>query len=1052
MRVRTRCFHSRRWLVLLAVLLLLPGPVAGEELEGADPEEVLKELEAGGGHGLAQANEEDERETEEPEAQEAGLTMLLDVPVRALPAEHSSNWIRSVTDLGLLLPEGEKSGWAIFEVAGLRILVLSGPESLMPRVEVAAENGEWKLLAEEEGKTPRPGPRSFALPAAADKPRRVRVTLEKQVGAAAWLQGVLPETGKINAESAVQPRPMGDPLRWRLVTSLAALEGKAGGVPERGSTTLREGEPGPAGGEMETGSASIPAGSGGNSPGSASIPAGSVPAYAASYSWFVEMRTGPTEDACRQAEWRRPDAARLDLWFAAADRYVQVRFHAEGDLSLLPPRATLGLRENDPFPAFSDSTHRSLGFFPGIEAVGIGSATPSFRMRKLGTMAAAIERGRKLLLEFDEPRQVNLICARIGEGCQRPRELIIEAYDAARARWVPVSILHPAGYCVSVVTFPTVVTYGIRLLASHGIGEIIGFEARSVSAMVSGIASPVFQFHLPGRRDGFIPLMGENEFQVKLASLSDQPFSGVLSVAVLSRKDGKTEVLAATEKPVTVDPRKEASESVIFICDRWAENQSLRLRLQSAETPPRVVETLEYPARAADHVGARLVKPGYRHGVYASQKSDEIEVEGVAAVPVKVLSGRKQLSIRLAVYRKEPGYRIREYRTTDLVSLNTRRYPFKLALSDTPSGHFKLLVTLHAPPVGNQIAKGEDNLYIFPPAPSEVWLDAAGRFRHNGAEFFPLGLMDVPEDEKLFRDLAEAGFNVVHTECPSLSYLKLAGKCGLKVIAGLGTSLRLPQEDKACADGLRALVKPIQDSRHLLGYLAGTDGAGTSPGQPGVAEASPANSASCEVGYRVLFEADPYHPIIQGVGPDDDLETRAAASDILACSVPSIPDAPTRFSHIFEEARLVSSLQNKGVIAHLPLLDEHGLRCLFYAAVASGCRGVLFSRPSWPQAQPLVSEARKLLPFLLGEERAIISRIQTFPFPSGHFISGEGNIVWIVNTLGEKRRLAWRAGLQEGLMLQETITGQAFEHRNGDAEADFGPCEVKVFRESGNAR
>jgi len=735
------------------------------------------------------------------------------------------------------------------------------------------------------------------------------------------------------------------------------------------------------------------------------------------------MRAAGTEKGCRSRAWVPLDRTLLDKWILGSPRFFQFRVAAKGELGKLPHRLALALRRQE-----AGGEGVASGYFAPAAAAQTAELPPIFPMTRAG--ARFFRAGdREWTMEFDEPRRINVVSVLLGVGVWCARQLVIQTYDKGLAGWGAKRFVRPERR-IAVLGFPEVVTQGVKVTVPWGLAEVQAMEARYVPAMVASLESALFHAEEPGYPAGTIPVLGENEFRVRIATLARAASTGMLSLTLRQQTDDGVKVLGKSEKPVSLDPEKPTEESVILHAGRLGRDLSLRLELRLQEPRARPFQILECPATPAPPLTSRLVFPGYRKSLYSSQKTDVVEVEGLLAKPKKVIEGRMALAVRLAIGRREPPYRVKEYRTTGMGGMSSRRPLLRLRLKDTPPGHFKAIVTTHSPPVMSQANIARDDLFILPPAEHEVWFGASGEVRVNGTPVFPLGFRDVPDDEKVFEQLAAAGVNVVHVAGAKPETLGSAAKSGLKVIVGL-TGTAIEKVDEESRGRLKEQTAPFIGRASLLAWTVGA--------------ATPGDETKLANGYTILRELDPYHPVLLLATYDSGLCACAGTADLIGGPAASA-QAPfeSRF-HFVEEAHALAKAQSKGVVACLPKAPARELRCLTFGAVASGANGILLDWNCWPGAQALIKEVADLAPYLVTERQKLPPAGTEFPFPAARVQAGAEERVIVVNNLPKARELSWPSPFEKSKRLRDPSSGRVLHPRNGNFRGSFAPHEVHVY-------
>lgn len=595
---------------------------------------------------------------------------------------------------------------------------------------------------------------------------------------------------------------------------------------------------------------------------------------------------------------------------------------------------------------------------------------------------------RQWLLESEEAITISALNVHMGKGVFRPRQIVVEQPNVTKDGWLLVTEFFPGRVSPAVITFPEIRTKKIRLVLPWGKAHIDKVDAFRASGVIKEITSPLFGAFQPGGASDGIPLQRENDFTLRIQPHCSQSIDATLLIELVHRLEKRDEVIASAEKPIVLDPGNELDESLLLKCGKIPANAFVRFYLRPKSEIQMPFHTLEYPAVSAPRLAARLVFPTYRNSLFASQKTDEIEVQGLLAAPKKTVEGPYGYSIRLAIGRREFPYRLKEYRTTGMQSMNDRRTLIRMKLKDTPAGLFKLRVTLHSPPVFGQVDLAEEEIQILPPSVSEVWLDGDGRIHVNGQPFFPLGFHHVPNKAKVFEELAESGANVVHHADVTSESLELAGKHGLKVIADLSNFI-WNEDGEGSVKRLQQQLSQIKDSTHLLAWS--------------IEAKNRKELANAIEMYRFLRKEDPYHPVLLFQHPEVDLSASVVGGDLLG-GISGESDVPAEtLIHYFEECATVSRAQGKGVLAALPVLPDEQLKCVFYGAVATGVNGILIHWKDSEKAGHLVRDTSQKLRVLLGERKPMAAVSDQYPFHAAGFSEGGRRFSVFVNSLPRER-------------------------------------------------
>jgi hypothetical protein len=633
-------------------------------------------------------------------------------------------------------------------------------------------------------------------------------------------------------------------------------------------------------------------------------------------------------------------------------------------------------------------------------------------------------------MEFNEPRRVNVVSIGLGNGIRRARQVVVQTWDKAASQWGQTQFCQPERP-LAVVGIPEVVTKGVKITIPYGIAEVTSLETRYVPAIMASVSSTLFRPEEPGYEPGAVPVLSENEFRVRIVTLAQETATAALSVALLPRSETAEKVIASEEKPISLNPRIPLDESVLLRAGRLEGEMTLRFELRLQEPRARPFQVLEYRAEPAPPLTARLVFPGYRKSLFASQKTDEVVVEGLLGQPKRVIQGRMGLAVRLAVGRREYPYRLKEYRTTGMGGPADRRPVLRLPLKDTPPGHFKTILTTHAPPVMNQVSLAQDDLFIVPKADQEVWVDGSGLVQVNESPLFLIGFRDVPDDDKAFGELAAGGANVVHVASPGPETLQRAVAHKLRVIADLGGAAMVEKADEGATERLKQQIARLAAWPSLLGWS--------------VRASNEEDIARLAAGYQVLREADPYHPVLIFASYSLEAEDCAQSADLLA-GPGAVENHPLEsLFHFVEEAHQTAQTHSKAVVAALPAAPAEALRCLVYGAIAAGATGILLDWPSWPDARSLVTELAELAPVFTAKRQPLAPAGNEYPFPAGYWHANGRNRLVVVNNLPVDRELSWLSPLGKTKKLCHLPTKAALQPLEGRFTDSFSRHEVRTY-------
>lgn len=161
-------------------------------------------------------------------------------------------------------------------------------------------------------------------------------------------------------------------------------------------------------------------------------------------------------------------------------------------------------------------------------------------------------------------------------------------------------------------------------------------------------------------------------------------------------------------------------------------------------------------------------------------------------------------------------------------------------------------------------------------------LDSDNTLLVGSERFFPIGIYSIPKSDDPFRELAEAGFNLVR--CDSKEQLDKAHENGLKVWVALGDRLDLSKDAENRKGDIKARVAELKDHPALLAWESMDEPAWTWK-KPWQARASADGLAQ---GHKLVKELDPDHLLWINHAPRNTEKTLTKFSqntDILACDV-----------------------------------------------------------------------------------------------------------------------------------------------------------------------
>jgi len=157
----------------------------------------------------------------------------------------------------------------------------------------------------------------------------------------------------------------------------------------------------------------------------------------------------------------------------------------------------------------------------------------------------------------------------------------------------------------------------------------------------------------------------------------------------------------------------------------------------------------------------------------------------------------------------------------------------------------------------------------------------------DGNRFFPIGIYYIPKSDQPFRELAEAGFNLVR--CSSKEELDGAHEYGLKAWVSLGDRLDLSKEMEERKKWIKEQVAELKDHPALMIWESMDEPAWTWK-KPWQQRASAEGLAE---GHQFVKKLDPGHLLWINHAPRNTWKTLAKFSqntDVIACDVyPVIP-------------------------------------------------------------------------------------------------------------------------------------------------------------------
>ncbi len=152
----------------------------------------------------------------------------------------------------------------------------------------------------------------------------------------------------------------------------------------------------------------------------------------------------------------------------------------------------------------------------------------------------------------------------------------------------------------------------------------------------------------------------------------------------------------------------------------------------------------------------------------------------------------------------------------------------------------------------------------------------------DGERFFPLGIYYIPKSDEPFRELAEAGFNLVR--CGSKEELDGAHEYSLKAWVSLGGRMDLSKDAEKRKRWIEARIDELKGHPALLTWESMDEPAWTwkDPGQ------KRASAEGLAQGHKLVKELDPGHLLWINHAPRNTWKTLAKFSqnvDIIACDV-----------------------------------------------------------------------------------------------------------------------------------------------------------------------
>jgi len=166
--------------------------------------------------------------------------------------------------------------------------------------------------------------------------------------------------------------------------------------------------------------------------------------------------------------------------------------------------------------------------------------------------------------------------------------------------------------------------------------------------------------------------------------------------------------------------------------------------------------------------------------------------------------------------------------------------------------------------------------------PSKVTIGHDLVLRVEGKPFFPIGIYHLPASDEPYRELADAGFNLVRCGA-SREALDKAHAAGLKAWVPIGGHLTFDKNIDAKRAELAEVVGKLKDHPALLAWESVDEPAWTY-----MKAEQRVLAAHLASGYRTLKQLDADHPVWLNHAPANLVETMRkynAAADIIACDI-----------------------------------------------------------------------------------------------------------------------------------------------------------------------
>jgi len=176
-----------------------------------------------------------------------------------------------------------------------------------------------------------------------------------------------------------------------------------------------------------------------------------------------------------------------------------------------------------------------------------------------------------------------------------------------------------------------------------------------------------------------------------------------------------------------------------------------------------------------------------------------------------------------------------------------------------------------------------------------VTIEKGGHLLLNGKRFFPLGLYAKPKGDNPYKQMAEAGFNLVQSGFDPKE-LDAIAQAGVFCWIPLGGNLDLSADRPAREAEIRRVVAGAKDHPALLMFESTDEPAWTwnDPAKPRVL------AENLALGYRLVKELDANHPVTLNHAPQNTVATLRKYNDACdAVSVDIYPIIPPDILHIY---------------------------------------------------------------------------------------------------------------------------------------------------------